>query len=115
MEISVTYNITYRYLSVIYNITGGLRGRVVMTSASYHKAGLSPPARVGSNPGRTDVTVLESLSVNLLAEGRWSLPKYIVYYNVSGFSLPSIKTVCHHIHVTEKLSSMAKNHKEINK
>jgi hypothetical protein len=44
--------------------------------------------------------------VSLLAEGRWSLPKCIV------FSLPPIITVRHHI--TEKLLSMAKNSKTIN-
>jgi hypothetical protein len=33
---------------------------------------LSPPSRIGSHPARTDVTV------NLLAEGLWFLPKYIV-------------------------------------
>ena len=34
-------------------------------------------------------------------------------YNVSGFSLPPIKTDRHHI--TEKLFSMAKNYKQTNK
>jgi hypothetical protein len=46
--------------------------------------------------------------VNILAEGRWSLPKYNVH--VLGFSLPLTKTDRHQI--TEKLLSMAKSDKQ---
>jgi hypothetical protein len=47
----------------------------------------SLPARVGSNPARTDVTVWESLSVYLRKVGGL-FPNAL--YNVSGFSLPPI-------------------------
>jgi hypothetical protein len=47
--------------------------------------------------------------VSLLAEGRWSLPNTLYMYNVSGFSLPPIKTDCHRI--TEELLNVAKNAK----
>jgi hypothetical protein len=58
---------------------------------------LSPPARIGSNPARTDVTVWESLQV-YLRKVSGLFPN--ILYNVHGFSLPPIKTVRHHI--TEK-------------
>jgi hypothetical protein len=74
-----------------------LRSRVVIPR------GLSPPAHVGSNSVRTDVTMWESLSVYLRKVSGLS-PNTL--YNVSRFSLPPIKIDRHHIN--EKLLSMAK-------
>jgi hypothetical protein len=53
-----------------------IRGRMVKTSVLYHEASWSLPARIGSNPTYTDVTVRKFAS--LPEEGRWSLPNYIV-------------------------------------
>jgi hypothetical protein len=57
---------------------------VLLGSTCIIPRGLSPPARVGSNPDHTDVTVWESLSVYLRKVGGLSSN---TLYNVSGFSL----------------------------
>jgi hypothetical protein len=71
--------------------------------------GLSRPARVGSNPARTHVTVWEGLSGYLRKVHVGGLSPHTLY-NVYGFSLPTIKTDRHHI--TEKLLSMVKTSKQ---
>jgi hypothetical protein len=82
----------------------GLRGQDIVIKTR----DLSLPARVDSNPARTDVTVWESLSVYLQKVGG-PFPNAL-HNNVSGFSPPPIITDRRLI--TEKLLSMAKNSKQ---
>jgi hypothetical protein len=63
------------------------------------------PARGGSNPARTDVTVWKRLSVSLRKVGGLSSDRL---YIVSGFSLPPMKTDRNHI--TEKIVKYGENY-----